>query len=182
MFRRRKKNVCTSICWIIELSCDDALVNPLVAGIEAARVPDHRDEPRLALAPCDRLGGGKVVGERYLDLDMLAGVEAGDRLARMELRRRRENHRVEVGPRECFREFGRDVGIPNLRATSCVASRLRPDQRNHLDVIDLRQRFDVLDAECAGAGETNLHRSGPRMGQRGFSKMMWPTAVFDAGT
>ena len=28
MFRRRKKNVCTSICWIVELAGDDALGEP----------------------------------------------------------------------------------------------------------------------------------------------------------
>ena len=48
------------------------------------------------------------------------------------------------------------------------------DERGHLDGVDLRERFEVLDAESAGAGEADSHRA--------LSRMMCPTAVFDAGT
>src|SRR5690606_5751259 len=44
----------------LELAGLDAVVHPLMRGIEAARMPGHGDEPRLALSLVDLLG----VGER----------------------------------------------------------------------------------------------------------------------
>ena len=122
---------------------------------------DHRDEARLALAPRDRFGGGKIVGERYLDLHMLACVEARDRLARVQLRGCRQDNRVHVGTRERLGQLGRDMRNAELLRDFLRGIPLVSDQRNHFDVVDLRQRFDVLDAERAGAGETDVHCSDP---------------------
>jgi hypothetical protein len=74
MLVRRKKYVCTSICWIA-ISGDDATMQPLMRRIESARVSHHADEPRALREIGDGLRVRNGVGERNLDLHVLAGVQ-----------------------------------------------------------------------------------------------------------
>ena len=78
----------------MELALKDALAHELMARIEAAGVADHGDEPASLLLRDHRFGVLQAVGERNLDLHMLAGLEALKRLRGVHLRRRREDHRV----------------------------------------------------------------------------------------
>jgi hypothetical protein len=57
------------------------------------------------------IGGAiaRLIASRYLDLDVLAGVEALQRLRRVHLGRRAQDHRVETGLFERFGELGRRV-------------------------------------------------------------------------
>ena len=162
-----------------ELAGDDPLVHPLVARIEAARVADHRDQARLLLRPRDGLGVGEAVGERDLDLHVLARLRHAIACARVQLRGRGEDHRVDVRAREALGEVGRHVADAELARDLLRRLERAADERDDLDAVDLRERFEVLDAEGAGAGEAIFMM---RSRQRGFSRMMWPTAVFDAGT
>ena len=65
-------------------------------GIEAAGVAGHRDQPGLLLLREHRFGVGEAVGERDLDLDVLARFEALDRLVGVELGRGRQDDRVDI--------------------------------------------------------------------------------------
>ena len=69
--------------------------------------------------------------------------------------------------------------MPYLSATSWVLSSSRPTTEIDLHVGDLLDRVEVLDAERAGTGEGDLTAW---IVMRQFSRIRWPTAVFDAGT
>jgi hypothetical protein len=86
------------------------VVHELVAGVEAASVAAHRDQAGLLLQRCHCLGTGERVGERDLDLHMLARLQARDRLLGVHLRRRAQDHRIDILQREAVGEIGRDVG------------------------------------------------------------------------
>ena len=153
-------------------------VHPLVTGVEAPGVADHRDLSRCALQPRHLLGAGKAVGERDLDLHVLARGKARGRLRRVHLRRRAQDRRVDVRQGEALREVGGDVRHAVLRRDLARLAELAADERNDLDAVDQANRVEVLDAERAGAGQNNADRAG----HHGFSSTRWPTAVFDAGT
>ncbi len=89
---------------------------------------------------------------------MLAGVEALQRLRGMHLGWRAEDHGVEPVDGEAVGEVGRDVRDAVLLSDVLGLAELAPDQRDHLDAVDQAQRVEVLDAECPGSGERNLHR------------------------
>ena len=93
----------------LEFAGLDALVDPLVARVEATRVSAHRDQPGLVLAFDDRPTIGERVAQRDLDLHVLAGVEALDRLVGVHLGRGAQDHGVEPVEREALGEVGRDV-------------------------------------------------------------------------
>ena len=93
----------------LELAGLDLLVDPLVAGIEAARVAGHGDEARLLLHRDDLLGIREVVRHRDLDLHVLAGVHALDGLGGMHLRGRGEQHGVEARLLQALGEVARPV-------------------------------------------------------------------------
>ena len=157
-----------------ELARDDAAMDPLVARIEAARVADHRDQPGLLLRALDGEGAVEAVGKRDLDLDVLARAQALLRLAAWSCVGVARITASTSGRARLSPELRGDVRDAEL-ARHLLGRLARPsDERGHGHAVDLRERFEVLDAERAGAGEADLHR--------GFSKMMWPTAVFDAGT
>ena len=79
-----------------QLAGRDLLVDPLVAGVEAAGVAGHRDEARVLLRLHQRLGVGEAVRHRDLDLHVLAGLQALDGLRRVHLGGRAQDHRVDV--------------------------------------------------------------------------------------
>ncbi len=175
----------------------------------------HRDEAGRLLHRDDRFSVLQAVGERDLDLHVLAGLEALDRLRGVHLRRRREDHRVEAGQLQGVGELGR-----HMADAVCLGRGLlrlvefAPDERDDLDPVDQLDAVEMLEAEGAGAASATLMAvidapfltsestvgtpvrtpalerpmprvgavSGPRPTRHAFSRMRWPTAVFDAGT
>ena len=161
-----------------ELAGPDLPVHPLVARIEPARVPHHRDLAGRLLQPRHRLRVLQGVGERDLDLDVLARLEAGDRLCGVHLRRRAEDDRVDFLQREAVGEVGGHVAdaVPGRDLLRLVE--LAPHDRDDLDAVDQPDRVEVLGAEGSGAGQRDFDRTA----HRGFSRIRWPTAVLEAGT
>jgi hypothetical protein len=71
----------------LQLAGDDAVMYPLMRWIEAARVPRHRDQSGCLLRIGYALCVGQRIGDRNLDLDMLAGLQALHGLIGMHLGR-----------------------------------------------------------------------------------------------
>src|SRR6185295_15573952 len=71
----------------LELTLLDALVNPLVARVEAAHVPAHRDDAGLLGDLHQVLGVFDAVGDRDLDQNMFAGAHHLLALPKMHLGR-----------------------------------------------------------------------------------------------
>ncbi len=134
-----------------EFSGGDLLVHILVAGVEAAGVAAHRDQAGLLLQRHHFLSALERVGERNFDLDMLAGLQACQRLFGMQLRRRAENDGIDFGQRQAARQVGADmrnaVFVGDLAGFFQVAA----DQRDDFDAVDVLDAVEVLDAEGAGA-------------------------------
>ena len=105
---------------------------------------------------------------------MLAGLHALDGLRGVHLRRRAEDDGVDAGQGERFGEFG--GGVLDAILLGGFARRLdaAADDAGHVDAADRLDGVEMLEAEGAGAGEDDFHSA--------FSRMMWPTAVLDAGT
>ena len=162
----------------LELAGLDPPVNVLVAGVEAARVADHRDQAGRLLQRGDFLGACKRVGERDLDLHVLACLQAGDALRGVHLRRRAQDHCVDSLDRQAVGEVGAHVGDAVFRGDLLRLVELAADQRDDLDAVDQLDRVQMLDAERAGTGQRHLDRRAHPL----FSRIRWPTAVFDAGT
>ncbi len=138
----------------VELARADLPVHPLVARVEAARVADHRDLAGGLLRRSTRLGVREAVGERDLDLHVLARREAGDRLRGVHLRGRAQDHRVDVRQREAVGEIVGDVADAVLAPRPPSSSRARgPRPRRTSTPSISRDRVEVLGAERAGAGE-----------------------------
>src|SRR5690606_4165101 len=58
------------------------------------------------------------------------------------------------------------------------------DQGHDFDAVDVADGIEMLGAEGAGTGETGSDRHGwspAAPDAPSFSRIMWPTAVFDAG-
>jgi len=104
---------------------------------------------------------------------VLAGGQALHGLRGVHLCWRTQDGGLDAGLAQGVHEVGGGVGDAETRGDFARGVDLAADQRGDFDAVDLLQRFEVLDAEGAGAGEDEFH---------GFSKRMWPTAVFDAGT
>ena len=98
MFVRRKKKCLHDEVLQLELAGLDLLVNPLVARIESPRVAAHRDKAGLFLNGENLFGVGKRIGNRNLDLDVLSGAHALDRLLGMHLRRGGQDDGFDAGP------------------------------------------------------------------------------------
>ena len=160
----------------VERAALHLLVHVLVAGIEAAGMAAHRDPARFFLQRHHGLRILQAVGQRNLDLHMLAGPQARHRLCRMHLRRRAQDDSVHFLQGQALGQFGRDVTDGEFRRNVPGFLQLAANQRNHFDAIDFLDAFQVLDAEGAGAGK------GDSNGHCVFSRIRWPTAVLDAGT
>ncbi len=146
------------------------------AWCQAPRVAAHRDQAAVPLARDDGLRVGQPVGERNLHLHVLAGVQAGQRLRGVHLRGRAQDHRVDVAARQALGQVGRDVADAVLARHLGGLVELAADQRDNLDAVDQPHGVQMLEAEGAGPGQRDLDRHSS------FSRMRWPTAVFDAGT
>ena len=97
-----------------ELARNDFVVHPLVRWIEPPRMAGHGDQTGLLLHGIDLLRIGQRVGDRNLDLDVLAGPHDLDGLGGMHLCRRgcaSASSRSEV---QC--------GIPYFLATASTES------------------------------------------------------------
>jgi hypothetical protein len=112
----------------VQFSARNPLVHPLVRRVEPACVPDHADEPGPLLCLVDTLRIGPGVGERDLDLHVLAGLEALQGLLRVNLRRCAENRGADARLRESLAE------IPGRWSMPCFCQlasgvELRPTNR-----------------------------------------------------
>ena len=72
-------------------------------------------------------------------------------------------------------ELGADMADAVLGGHLLGLVEFAADQRDDLDAVDQLDGVEVLDAEGAGAGESDFDGHV-------FSRIRWPTAVFDAGT
>ena len=131
-------------------------LHELMARVEAPGVADHRDKPGLALRLEHRLGVGETVGERDLDLHMLAGLQALDRLLGVHLRRRRQDDGVEAGLLQSLGEFGRRVRDAVFLRRLLGLVEFAADHGDALDAVDQLDRVEMLEAEGAGAGERDF--------------------------
>ena len=78
----------------IQFALLDALVHPLMAGIEAPHVADHGDDAGFVGDLHQRLGVLDRVGDRDFDQHVLAGAHHLFALAEVHFRRRGEDHCV----------------------------------------------------------------------------------------
>jgi hypothetical protein len=92
----------------------------------------------------------------------------------MQLRRCAQDDRIDSGQRQRFSEAGGDMADPVLGGYRARGLELTADQRYDFDAADHLDRIEMLLAKGAGAGKDNF--------QGRFSRMRWPTAVFEAGT
>src|SRR4051794_35431442 len=140
----------------LELTLLDALVNPLVARVEAAHVPAHRDDAGLLGDLHQLLGVFDAVGDWDLDQYMFAGAHHLLALPEMHLGRRGENHRI--GAFDALGQvagvMGNAVFLGDLRGGVLIAA----DQRGHLYAGNALERVEMLLAKGALAGYANLHR------------------------
>ena len=144
----------------MEFVRQNALVDELVARIEAARVADHRHETGFPLHRRDRLGVLEAVGQGDLDLHVLAGLEALDRLGGVHLGRRRQDHGVEAGELQRLGKLGRRVADAVFLGRLLRLVELAPDERDHLDPVDPLDAVEMLEAEGAGARKRDFDGLG----------------------
>ena len=97
MFVRRKKYVCTSICWMFSSPATILPSHPLVARIEAARVADHRHQARSSSAarPPPRRRP-RLSASGISTCTCLPAFRHAIALRRVHLRRRAQDHGVHV--------------------------------------------------------------------------------------
>ena len=119
-----------------ELTPGDALVDPLVRGVEAPRVADHADEAGALLQLGNGQRVGPVVGERYLDLHVLARLHAGSGLGGVQLGRAGENGGFHARETQGFGQVRRGVRHTVLLRDGTGRVDGAPDERHHLDVTD----------------------------------------------
>ncbi len=139
-----------------QLAFLDALVNPLVAGIEAAHVPAHRDHAGLLGDPHQALGILDAVGYRNLDQHVLARTHDLLALAEVHLRRRGEDHRV--GALDAFREITRMMRDAVFSGDLGSRILIAPNEGSDLHFGNALERVEMLLAEGPLAGNANLHR------------------------
>src|SRR5436309_7268361 len=118
---------------------------------------------------------------------MPAGAHHLLALAEVHLGRRGENHRVgTLDPLAQLAGMVRDaIFFRHLRRRILIP----PDKRGDFDFRNALEGIEVLLAEGALAGNADFHpwllrtaRLAVCAARRLFSRMMWPTAVFEAGT
>ena len=131
-----------------ELAAPDAPMDPLVRRVESPRVTDHADAAGVMLHACDLARVRPVVGERDLDLHVLAGPHALDGLRGVQLRRCRQDHGVDAGPVERLGELRGDVRDAEFRGNFARLLERAADQRDDLDAADDLDRLQVLLAKA----------------------------------
>src|SRR5262245_60461963 len=201
-----------------ELALLDALVDPLVAGIEAAHMAAHGDDAGLLGDPHQLLGVLHAVGYRNFEQHMFSRTHHLLALTEVHLGGRGQDHRI--GAPDAFAELAgivrNGVFLGDFRGGVLVAA----DQRGDFYIRNALQGVQVLLTERALAGNANFHhyplrtvvfaRAEARLALAGaaplvlgrparfalraagrrllpaarglFSRMMCPTAVFEAGT
>ena len=175
-----RRYVCTSICWIFSSPARDASVDPLVRRIEATRVPDHADQAGLASAIRSTASASPQLSASGISTcTCLPAFMHCDRLLRVHLRRRAQNRRRRR-PLATARRSAR-----SSRARCRTSSRLPASARVRRPTSDTTSTPSIFliasrcfCAERAGAGDDDLHDAA----HRPFSRIRWPTAVFEAGT
>ena len=120
-------------------------------------MPDHADETGLLLKIGHRLRVGPALSERYLDLHMLAGFEAGDRLSGVQRCRGREDRGFNARALQRFGQVRRDVLDAVLLRHRAGTFEVPADERHDLDAADDLDRIQVLCAKGARAGQDDLH-------------------------
>ena len=157
----------------------DPVANPLMARIEASRVAAHCDDAGLLLHAHQSLGIGEIVGNRNLDHHMLAGAHAHLTLGGMHLRRRGEDRRLDAGLLQAFGQVGRPMRDAEFFRDLLGGLGPPAGERDHFNAWNIAHRFEMLDAESALPGQTDLHRCFPNLC---FSRMICPSAVLETGT
>ena len=105
---------------------------------------------------------------------MLAGAHALLALVRMHLSRRGQDRSLKARLTQALGEVGGPVRNAVLLGDFLRAGRVAADEADDLDAVDHLQRIKVLLSERTLPCDQQLHVR--------FSRMMWPTAVLDAGT
>ena len=139
-----------------ELARNNSPMDPLVARIESAGMPNHGDETCALLQREYGTGVCQLIGERNLDLYMFACPQALHCLRSMHLGRRTQNDRIEARQREALGKLGRAMPDPEALCHQPRWLELATDERHHLDPIDLLNRLEVLDPECPGTCQRNF--------------------------
>ena len=140
-----------------EIAGCDALVNPLVARIEAARMAGHGDQTGLLLRFQNALGIGQGIGHGDFHLHVLARLEALHRLIGVHLRRRGQDHRFQARLLQALAQIPgpmRDLVLLGHLFGGCL---IPARESNDFDAGDILDRIDMLHAESALPGDTNLH-------------------------
>ena len=142
----------------VELARGDAAVHPLVARIEAPRVADHRDQAGLASGrrrPPPRRRGCRRAGSRPARACRPRGRRSpATRASASACRGSRRRRPAARGSRRGRSSRGR---CRTSAPTSCGGRRAaRPTSDVTSHAVDLRERFEVLDAEGAGTGEADV--------------------------
>jgi hypothetical protein len=94
----------------------------------------------------------------------------------MDLRRCAQDHRVDLLDGQAVGEVGRHVPDAVLVGYLLCLGEVAADERDDLHTVNELDGIQMLDAERAGPGECHFD------GHAWFSRIRWPTAVFDAGT
>ena len=104
----------------LQFAGQDAFVDPLMTGIEAARMAGHGDDAGFPLHAHQPFGVGERVGHGDFDHDVLAGAHALLALRRVHLRRRasgsRHPGRAAPGSRPGSRSSAESSTAARLRA------------------------------------------------------------------
>jgi hypothetical protein len=139
----------------LEFASLDALVNPLMARIEAAHMPTHGDDAAL-LGDLDQLLGVlDAVGDRDFDQHVLARAHHLLALPEVHLRRRGQDHRV--GAFDALGKIAGVMGNAVFLGDFGGGVLIAAHERRHLDVGNTLERVEVLLTERALAGDTNFH-------------------------
>ena len=128
-----------------------------MAGIEAARVAGHGDESGLLLRFQNALGIGQRIGHGDLHLHVLAGAHALHGLIGVHLRGRGQDHCFQTGLLQALAQIARPMRNAEFLGHFFGGGWIAASQRNNLDAGNILDRLDVLHAESALPGDTNLH-------------------------
>ena len=152
----------------LQLTGDDLVMDPLVAGVEATRVAGHGNQAGFAchLDDLDRIG--QAIGHRDLNHHVLAGTQGLDSLRGMHLRRRGQQHGLKARLLEAFADITRVVRDVELTRHLGRGLLVTTGQGDDLDAGDIGHSLQMLDAEGALSCQTDLHGVEPQT----FSRMM----------
>ena len=136
-------------------------MDELVARIEAAGMARHGDEPGSLLRRHDPLGVPNAVGEGDLDLDVSPASKAlgspGRRASGS------ASPKITASRPGSFSVSASSVvawATPYFLCRLLGLVELAPDQRDHLDPVDLLDAVEMLEAEGAGPRQRNLDGLG----------------------